>query len=177
MQDRFLYVMAQLDRETCEKIRRIDLLLHKLGIDVKRPPKVPYHITLGAFELHREEDIQKRVEEVCGRVPRFSITYNHIGLFGLNVLFFGPDVNLELLTLQQPFKADRIKDHEWTAHTTLMMDEPEVILKALPIVAEQFTGFHATVESVSLYEFWPSRFICQRPLHAGGSLSICPEDK
>ncbi len=164
MQDRLLYAMAQLDKETCEKICRIDRLLHELGIDVKKPPKVPYHITLGAFELHQEQDIQKRVEDICRRVPRFPLTYNHIGLFGLSVLFFGPDVNLELLALQQPFEDVRIKTHEWTAHTTLMMDEPEVILKALPIVAEQFTGLHAVVESVSLYEFWPSRFICQCPL-------------
>ena len=84
----------------------------------------------------------------------------------MSVLFFGPDVNMELLALQQPFEQDRIKEHEWTAHTTLMMDEPEVILKALPIVVEQFNGFHATVESVSLYEFWPSRFICQCPLQS-----------
>ncbi len=161
MQDRLLYVMAQLDKETCKKIRGIDRLLHQLGIDAKKPPKVPYHITLGAFELHQEHDIQKLVEEVCCKISSFPLTYNHIGLFGLNVLFFGPDVNLELLSLQQPFEDVRIKNHEWTAHTTLMMDEPEVILKALPIVAEQFTGFHATIEMVSLYEFWPSRFICQ----------------
>jgi 2'-5' RNA ligase len=166
MQDRLLYVMAQLDKETCEKMRSIDRLLHELGIDVKKPPKVPYHITLGAFELHQELEIQKRVENICRSLPRFPLTYNHIGLFHLSVLFFGPDVNMELLALQQPFEKDRIREHEWTAHTTLMMDEPNVILKALPIVAEQFNGFHATVDSVSLYEFWPSRFICQCPLQS-----------
>ena len=166
MQDRLLYVMAQLDKETCEKIRGIDRLLYNLGIEVKKPPKVPYHITLGAFELHQEQEIQKRVEYVCRIHPRIPLTYNHIGLFHLNVLFFGPDVNAELLALQQPFEKDRIRVHEWTAHTTLMMDEPDIILKALPIVAEQFTGFHATVESISLYEFWPSRFICQCPLQS-----------
>ncbi len=166
MQDRLLYVMAQLDNETCGKMRGIDRLLHELGIDAKKPPKVPYHITLGAFELHQEQEIQKRVENVCRSMHRFPLTYNHIGLFHLNVLFFGPDVNTELLALQQPFEQDRIKEHEWTAHTTLMMDEPEVILRALPIVADKFCGFHATVESISLYEFWPSRFICQCPLQS-----------
>ena len=47
MQDKLLYVMAQLDKETCEKMRGIDRLLYELGIEVKKPPKVPYHITLG----------------------------------------------------------------------------------------------------------------------------------
>jgi len=164
MQDKFLYVMAQLDPETCGKMRKMDRILNELGLEVKKPPKVPYHITLGAFELHQEPDLQRRVAEVCSRIPRFPLTYNHIGLFGLNVLFFGPDVNQELLALQQPFADVRLSLHEWTAHTTLMMDEPEVILKALPVVAEHFKGFHAAVESVSLYEFWPSRLICQCPL-------------
>jgi 2'-5' RNA ligase len=164
MQDRLLYVMAQLDKETCEKMRGIDRLLYELGIEVKKPPKVPYHITLGSFELHQEADIQKRVEYVSRSLPRFSLTYNHIGLFHMSVLFFGPDVSTELLALQRPFEQDRIRQHEWTAHTTLMMDEPDIILKALPIVAEKFAGFHATVESISLYEFWPSRFICRCPL-------------
>jgi 2'-5' RNA ligase len=158
--------MAQLDKETCDKMRRIDRLLYELGIEVKKPPKVPYHITLGSFDVCKEIEIQKRVESVCSSVSCFPLTYNHIGLFHLNVLFFGPDVNMEMLGLQQPFEHDRIREHEWTAHTTLMMDEPETILKALPIVAKEFTGFHATVESVSLYEFWPSRFICQCPLQS-----------
>ncbi len=153
--------MAQLDKETCDRMRDISLYLHSLGIEEKKPPKVPYHITLGAFDLEKEAEIQQRVEEVCKQFPRFPLTYSHIGLFGLDVLFFGPDVNRELLDLQQPFEQDRIRDHEWTAHTTLMMDDRDVILKALPVVAERFEGFHAFVESVGLYEFWPSRFICR----------------
>lgn len=161
MQDKQLYVMAQLDKKTCEAMRRIYNHLRELGIESKRLPKAPFHITLGAYELDQEENLKKRVEEVCRALPCFPLSYNHIGLFGLNVLFFGPDVNRELLALEQPFRQDRIQMHEWTAHTTLLMDEPEVILKAVPVVAEEFHGFHAMIESVSLYEFWPSRQVCE----------------
>lgn len=161
MQEKLLYVMAQLDPVTCEKMRSIDRLLCKLGIEVKKPPKVPYHITLGSFPVSQEDQIKRLVEDVCKGVRRFSLSYNHIGLFGLNVLFFGPDVNEQLLQLQQPFEEKRIRLHDWTAHTTLMMDEPDVILRALPVVTEQFTSLHATVDSVSLYEFWPSRLITE----------------
>ncbi len=161
MQDTLLYVMAQLDPVTCEKMRNIDRLLLRLGLEVKKPPKVPYHITLGSFPVEQEAQIKCLVEDACKGVKRFPLSYNHIGLFGLNVLFFGPDVNEQLLNLQKPFEEKRIKLHDWTAHTTLMMDEPEVILKALPVVSEQFTNFHATIDSVSLYEFWPSRLITE----------------
>jgi len=161
MQDTLLYVMAQLDPVTCEKMRNIDRLLLRLGLEVKKPPKVPYHITLGSFPVDQGSEIKSLVEVVCKEVKRFPLSYNHIGLFVLSVLFFGPDVNEQLLKLQKPFEDKRIKLHDWTAHTTLMMDEPDVILKALPVVSEQFTSFHATVDSVSLYEFWPSRLITE----------------
>ena len=161
MHDKLLYAMAQLDPVTCEKMRSIDRLLCKLGIEVKKPPKVPYHITLGSFPIDREAEIKSLVEQVCKGRKRFPLSYNHIGLFGLNVLFFGPDVNEQLLQLAKPFEDKRINLHDWTAHTTLMMDEPEVILRALPVVAEQFSSFHATVDSVSLYEFWPSRLVTE----------------
>ena len=165
--DRLLYVMAQLDQETCEKMKAIDRLLFEMGIEVKKPPKTPYHITLGSFELEKEEEVKRRLDEICAKVPRFPLTYNHIGLFGLKVLFFGPDVNEHLLALQKPFEDLRINEHDWTAHTTLMMDEPEGILKALPVVAEKFSSFHATVDSVSLYEYWPPRMICEHRLGGG----------
>ncbi len=161
MQEKLLYVMAQLDKDTCDKMRSIDRLLCRLGIEVKKPPKVPYHITLGSFPVDQEAEIRSLVEKTCKGLKQFPLSYNHIGLFGLNVLFFGPDVNEQLLKLQRPFEDKRINLHDWTAHTTLMMDEPDVIMKALPVVAEQFTSFHATVDSVSLYEFWPSRRITE----------------
>jgi len=49
--------------------------------------------------------------------------------------------------------------HYWAAHATLLIDEPDVILKALPIVAENFKPFKARIESIALYEFFPKRLI------------------
>ena len=35
------------------------------------------------------------------------------------------------------------------------------IQKALPYVAENFKSFKGRIESISLYEFWPIRFILE----------------
>jgi len=51
--------------------------------------------------------------------------------------------------------------HPWTAHATLLLGEPETILKALPIVVENFKPFEAQIESVALYEFFPARLIME----------------
>ena len=54
----------------------------------------------------------------------------------------------------------------WAAHTTLLMDEPEAILRAIPVAAEHFMPFRATIESLGVYEFFPERKIGEYPLRA-----------
>jgi hypothetical protein len=38
------------------------------------------------------------------------------------------------------------------------------INKALPYVADNFKSFNGRIESISLYEFWPTRFILEEKL-------------
>lgn len=52
----------------------------------------------------------------------------------------------------------------WTAHTTMLIDNHKNILKALPYVAKNFNSFIGKIESISLYEFWPTRFILEENL-------------
>lgn len=93
-----------------------------------------------------------------------NIKLNNIGLFRLNVLFIGPNVNYELLNLQKQFQSDFADGLEWTAHTTMLIDEPKIIQEAIPYIAENFTGFVGKIKYISLYEFWPSRFISREVL-------------
>lgn len=46
----------------------------------------------------------------------------------------------------------------------MLIDEHETILKAVPYVAENFKSFTGKIESISLYEFWPTRFILEKKL-------------
>jgi hypothetical protein len=89
-----------------------------------------------------------------------DVILSHIGLFGLEVLFIVPDMNFELLTFKQKFFPHCGNGaYNWTAHATLLIDEPEKISKALPILAKNFKPFIARIESIGLYEFFPMRFI------------------
>jgi 2'-5' RNA ligase len=164
MTDRLLYAMAQFDRDTSIRMQSVQDRLLQAGITGRQTPGIPYHITLGAFETEREQEIRRRLEQVCAGTARFDLEFNHIGLFGLKVLFFAPDANIPLLDLHRRITEGQQGARGWTPHTTILIDEPEVVQRALPIVAECFTHFHATVESVSLYEFWPTRFISEYAL-------------
>ncbi|GKU26537.1 2'-5' RNA ligase family protein [Clostridium folliculivorans] len=160
MEDKILCILAQYDEKTQQKLRNVQKVLLENGFVGRQTADVPYHMTLGTFKLSEEESLREKVKEVSKNFRGFDIRLNNIGLFELDVLFIAPLVNYELLNLQK-FCSD---DNEWTAHTTLLIDDHEVIHKALPIVAERFKSFVGRVESISLYEFWPTRLILEENL-------------
>jgi 2'-5' RNA ligase len=164
MKDKFLCVMAQYDEETELKLKEIQKVLSDNGFVGKQTPNLKNHITLGSFEVCEEEVLKERVKMASKDFQSFDIKLNNIGLFGLDVLFIAPSVNHELLNLQQYFNNDYADGLGWSPHTTMLIDEGEIIQKALPYVAEVFKSFTGRIESISLYEFWPTRFILEEKL-------------
>ncbi|WML45058.1 hypothetical protein [Neobacillus sp. PS3-40] len=164
MKNKFLCVMAQYDKITELKLKKIQKVLSDNGFVGKQTPNLPNHITLGSFEITQEEVIKEQVRNVSKQFHSFDIKLNNIGLFGLDVLFIAPSVNHELLNLQHYFNNDYADGLGWAAHTTMLIDNQKTILKALPCVAENFKSFTGTIESISLYEFWPTRFIIEEKL-------------
>ena len=67
------------------------------------------------------------------------------------ILFHGQN----LLELKEKFGPS----HGWAPHTTMIIDEPETMYKALPIVMQNFKSFSGKVTSLHLYEFFPTRHI------------------
>ena len=80
--------------------------------------------------------------------------------FCSEVLFAAPDASKELLALKEIFCGDT----DLTPHTTLLIDNPDSILKALPAVMEDFSPFRGKITSLHLYEFFPARYILTVPL-------------
>lgn len=164
MRDKFLCVMAQFDKETEEKLGRIYKELLEAGFVGNQTPNLPYHITLGTFELEKENELKELLKKVASNTSKIQVSFNHIGLFGMEVLFAAPSVSHELLNLQENFNSGYANDLNWAPHATIIIDKPEVIQKAIPIVAQNFSSFSGYIESISLYEFWPTRFIVEEKL-------------
>lgn len=164
MKEKFLCVMAEYDRETDEKLKAVQKVLFDNGFVGKQTKGLPNHITLGTFDIAHEEQIIQKIKEASGQTDSFNIRLNNIGLFGLSVLFVAPAVNHQLLDLQSMFNGCYADGMDWTAHTTFLIDEPKVIQKALPVVAQEFKSFVGKIESISLYEFWPTRFMLRETL-------------
>ena len=166
MQEKELGLAALFDKKTQNIFAGYYNILRQNGFIGNQPKDVPYHLTL-KNGIGSDKQLISNIERICSETDCFDINLAYIGLFGLKVLFIAPNMNFELLKLQQNLFPDCGNGyHTWAAHATLLMDEPEIILKALPIVAENFVPFKAKIESVVLYEYFPVRLIKEYRLNS-----------
>lgn len=156
MSDKALYVLAGYDDITEMHLANIQNKLYEHGFTGTHTKNIPQHITLGSFPTEKEPELINLLRELSMEVPSFEVTFNHIGIFGgARVLFAAPDPNDQLLKLKERFG----ESYNWTPHTTMLIDNPDVIYKALPIVMENFAAFKGRITALHLYEFFPTRHI------------------
>ena len=161
MEEKRVYLLAQFDEATERRLAAMYGELVRAGYSGIQTPCVPYHFTLGSFEAEKEIEVLERAREVCRRASAFDIKLSYIGLFGLKVLFVAPSMNAELLGLHDALIPEEQASgcHNWVAHATLLIDEADAIQTAASIIAQSFSPFPARIESIGVYEFFPTRFI------------------
>lgn len=166
MEDKHLYVVAQYDAETDKKLNKLYQSLVGEGFIGTQTKGIPYHITLGTFAVEDEVEVIRRSHDAAKAMNAFTIRMASMGLFGLNVLFIAPAVKQQLLDLLHAVVpgGGTADEFPWVAHTTLLMDEPKVIHRAIPVAVKNFEPFRATIESIGIYEFSPERRIGIYPL-------------
>lgn len=156
MSNKALYIMAGYDDKTEKYLANIQNKLYENGFIGTHTKNLPQHITLGSFPIDKEDELKNLLQELSKQINPFEITFNHIGIFGgSNVLFVAPDPNYELIELKERFG----DSYNWTPHTTMLIDNPDTIYKALPLVMNEFSAFDGKVTSLHLYEFFPTRHI------------------
>ncbi|MBO4391145.1 MAG: 2'-5' RNA ligase [Lachnospiraceae bacterium] len=161
MGDKNLYILAGYDDQTEEILSGLQKHLYEKGFSGTQTKDIPMHFTLGSFGPEQEHMLKARLKEISETFSEFEVSFNHIGLFRLpesDVLFVAPEVTKEMLGLKDHFW-DNIDPFPWSAHTTLLIDKPEVIQSAIPEVMSEFKAFRGRVQKLYLYEFWPARLI------------------
>lgn len=158
MDNKRLYILAGYDDETSAQLEAVQNKLYSCGFSGTQTRNIPLHITLGSYPTspEKEAELSVLIRELADKTESFEISCSGIGIFdGMKVLYISPDVNEELLSLKKIF-GDILG---WTAHTTMLIDEQDVILKALPIVMKEFSPLHGKITCLHLYEFFPTRHI------------------
>lgn len=156
MSDKFLCVLAGYDDDTSARLDGLQQTLYDAGLSGVQTKGIPMHATMGYAACENEGQMVDLLKQVAAKTSAFDVTFNHIGIFGGGrVLFVAPDVSHALLELKENFGSS----DNWTAHTSMLIDEPEIIHAAIPHLLREFSAFRGQIDRLHLYEFQPPRHI------------------
>lgn len=165
MAEQFLTLMADLDRDSQERMAGWYDALREAGFTGVQTAGLPYHISLATFPLEQEEKAAEITRKTAARFSPIPVHISHIGLFaGGKVLFGGPEKSAELIALQEACKPDTPENYPWTPHATILIDEPDIICAAIPILVKSFVPFAGKITRLHLCAFWPAREIAAADL-------------
>ena len=156
MENKFLCLMAGYDNDTENHLACIQKKLYAAGLTGQHTKNIPQHITLQTYPPAQEAEVVQILQKIAAKTKAFDVCFSHIGIFtGGKVLFIAPDKDIGLIALKEKLGSS----FDWTPHTTMLIDEPENILTAVPLVMKEFSSFNGKVTCLHLYEFWPTRHI------------------
>ena len=154
MADKALYILAGYDGETEKYLSGIQNELYAQGFAGTHTKGIPQHITMGSFPTKREAELIALLKRLSKEVTAVEVTFNHVGIFGGGkVLFIAPDTSAQMLALKERFGGS----DNWTPHTTMLIDQPEVIYRALPVVMNSFNAFPSAFLTLNVISVSSSR--------------------
>ena len=161
MAESFLTLMADYCEEDQRRISVWYDALQNAGFTGSQTPGLNHHISLATFSPEQEEEAVALMKRVAAEFAPVHVDISHVGVFpGGKVLFAAPDMSPELTGLQRVCSGERpLNGHPWTPHTTMLIDEPELIGRALPVLMQHFVPLRARIDRLHLCAFWPTREI------------------
>ena len=168
MAESFLTLMADYCEEDQQRISVWYDALQTAGFTGTQTPGLNHHISLATFPLEQEAEAVALTKRVAGEYSCVNADIRHVGVFpGGKVLFAAPDMSPELVALQQACSNGPVNGYPWTPHTTMLIDTPERIGEALPVLMAAFTPIRAKITHLHLCAFWPTREILTIKLTGG----------
>ncbi|QOR34307.1 2'-5' RNA ligase family protein [Clostridium sp. 'deep sea'] len=161
-------IIALFNKEANDKFSKLKTALKEN--DIQRLD-LPPHITLAIYENIDLEPLKEWFIECSQNEKVLPIYFNHLGLFGLNVLFLAPKANEKLLNLHKKVheKFDNkygelgyhysLHSGEYVPHASLVVSEKDKVLKAVEVISENFTAFNAEIVELCLCTFYPMKVI------------------
>ncbi|MBR3928287.1 MAG: 2'-5' RNA ligase family protein [Clostridia bacterium] len=160
MAEQFLTLMADLDEDTQREMEKWYACLTEAGFIGTQTPNLSYHISLATFPLSEERKAIEIMEKAAKEFAPFSVHLSHVGIFAPGkVLFAAPERDEKLDALHEATDISQNLNRPWTPHATILIDETENIVKAIPVLLQSFHPILATVTRLHLCAFWPKREI------------------
>lgn len=160
MAEEFLTLMADLDEASQEIMSGWYNTLKEAGFTGTQTLGLPYHISLATFSLEKEQVAVALMQKVAAEFTTIPVHISHIGMFaGGKVLFGAPDMSPELVALHEACAKETMQIYPWTPHATILIDEPDTVCAALPVLMKSFYPFVGKITRLHLCAFWPKREI------------------
>ena len=168
MAESFLTLMADYCEEDQQRISVWYDTLQTAGFTGTQTPGLNHHISLATFPLEQEAEAIALTKRIAAEYSCVNADIRHVGVFpGGKVLFAAPDMSPELVAIQQACSNGPVNGYPWTPHTTMLIDTPERIGEALPVLMAAFTPIRAKITHLHLCAFWPTREILTIKLTGG----------
>lgn len=168
MAESFVTLMAEYCAEDQRRISVWYDAVQNAGFTGSQTPGLSHHISLASFPVDKEAEAVALARKIAGQFSPVEVCISHVGVFpGGKVLFAAPDMNPGLVALQAATGQSVVHGFPWTPHTTMLIDEPQTIGRALPVLVEAFTPIRARIDRLHLCAFWPTREILSVPLEGG----------
>ncbi|MBO4927687.1 MAG: 2'-5' RNA ligase family protein [Clostridiales bacterium] len=165
MAESFICLMADLDEGVQKNMSSWYEALQKEGFTGKQTPNLPYHISLATYPLEMEDKVVENIKKAAAEFSQVQVHLSHMGMFaGGSVLFAAPERNPELDKLQEACQMGVPQPYPFTPHTTILIDEPEVVQAAIPTFVKCFKPMVGKVVRLHLCAFWPTREIASLEL-------------
>ena len=165
MAKQFLTLMADLDQDSQERMAGWYDALRGAGFTGEQTPGLPYHISLATFPPEHEQKAIAITRKAAAEFAPVPVHISHIGMFaGGKVLFGGPEKSAELAALRETCKPDTPEEYPWTPHATILIDAPDIVYAAIPVLMKSFVPFTGTITRLHLCAFWPTREIAAAEL-------------
>lgn len=160
MAEQFLTLMADLDDDSQKIMSEWYNTLKEAGFTGTQTPGLPYHISLATFPLEKEQEAVALMRKVATEFAPMAVHISHVGMFaGGKVLFGAPELSPELEALHEACAKNTMQKYPWTPHATILIDEPETVYAAVPVLMKSFYPFVGKINRLHLCAFWPKREI------------------
>ena len=160
MAEQFLTLMADLDEDSQARLSEWYRTLNEAGFTGTQTPGLPYHISLAAFPTDEEQSAADLTRKAAGEFAPFPVHISHIGIFAPGKVLFGaPETDGKLAALHDSCETHPDPQKPWTPHVTLLIDEPETVSAAVPLLVKSFRPFVGRITRLHLCAFWPTREI------------------
>ena len=160
MAESFLTLMADYEMPAQFRMDAWRSALQRAGFMGTQTPDLNHHISLATFPVEEEAEVIALARRIAAEFAPVEVHVSHMGLFaGGRVLFAAPEVNPALTALQKACGGGTVGKYPWTPHTTMLIDTPDNVCRAVPVLVEQFEPFRARLDRLHLCAFWPMREI------------------